>query len=63
MPFAGLRATMLDDPSWFSAFIETMTGEKLSWATTGAPHRFEEAPTTDEFTNPTKLYAEHHASR
>jgi hypothetical protein len=29
-----VRATMLDDPSWFIPFIETWTSEKLPWATT-----------------------------
>jgi len=62
-PVVGLRATMLDDPGWFSPFIETMTSEKLSWATTTALHRFEKGPTMDEFANLTKLYSEHHVSR
>ena len=62
MPFVFLRPTMLDDPSWFSPFIETMTSEKLSWATTGALHHFEKSPTMDEFTNLARLYGEHRAS-
>lgn len=27
-----VRATLLDDPSWFVPFIETVVGEKLPWA-------------------------------
>ena len=36
-----LRPTMLDDASWCSPFVETMTREKLPWATTPAVHSFE----------------------
>jgi hypothetical protein len=38
--FVNLRPTMLDDPSWFTPFIETSTSEKLPWATTPAVHSF-----------------------
>ena len=40
--FVNVRATMLDDPSDFVPFIETMTSEKLPWATTPAVHSFDE---------------------
>ena len=40
-PFVNLRATMLDDPSWFVPFAEFCTAERLSWAGVGAPHSFD----------------------
>ena len=39
-----VRATMLDDASWFEPFIEVFTNEKLAWATTPAVHRFATLP-------------------
>jgi len=42
--FVNVRATMLDDPSWFTPFVETWTREKLAWATTPARHSFAELP-------------------
>jgi hypothetical protein len=47
--FVNLRATMLDDPSWFVPFIETYTSEKLPWATTSAVHSFERFPPMEEY--------------
>jgi hypothetical protein len=47
--FVNVRATMLDDPSWFTPFIETWTSEKLPWATTPAAHSFEKVPPFEEF--------------
>ena len=44
-----VRATMLDDPSWFVPFIETFTSEKLPWATTPAVHSFERFPAMEDF--------------
>lgn len=35
--FVNVRATMLDDPSWFAPFVETYTSEALPWAVAGAP--------------------------
>lgn len=32
MPFVNVRATMLDDTSWFVPFLETYTSEALPWA-------------------------------
>ncbi|WP_300376265.1 GFA family protein [Henriciella sp.] len=43
-----IRATMLDDTSWFAPFMETYLSEKLDWAETGAPHGFEQFPTMDD---------------
>jgi hypothetical protein len=39
-----LRATMLEDHSWFSPFVETSTSEGFAWAKTGAPHSFPNMP-------------------
>jgi hypothetical protein len=47
--FVNVRPTMLDDPSWFSPFIETMTKEKLAWAQTPALHKFEGFPPMEDF--------------
>lgn len=43
-PFVNVRATMLDDPSWFRPFIETYTSEKLPWVTLPAVHSFPQFP-------------------
>jgi hypothetical protein len=56
--FVNLRATMLDDPSGFFPFIETYTSEKLSWASTPAPHRFEKFPPLEEYKGLVEKYAE-----
>jgi len=56
--FVNLRATMLDDPSWFTPFIETWTSEKLPWATTPAVHSYEKLPAMDEYQGLAKAYAE-----
>jgi hypothetical protein len=47
--FVNVRATMLDDASDFSPFIETYTSEKLPWAGTPAPHKFAKFPTLEEY--------------
>ena len=44
-----LRATMLDDATWFAPFIETFTNEKLPWATTGAAHSFATFPANEDY--------------
>ena len=44
-----VRATLLDDPSWFSPYAETMTSEKLPWVTTPAVHSFETWPTAEDW--------------
>lgn len=46
--FLNLRPSVLDDHAWFVPFMETMTREKLPWATTPAPHKFEGFPGMDE---------------
>ncbi len=47
--FVNLRVTMLDDPSWFSPYLETWTSTRLPWAATGAVHAYEEFPPMEQF--------------
>ena len=56
--FVNVRATMLDDPSWFAPFVETFTREKLPWATTPAVHGFETFPPMEAYEGLLKEYAE-----
>ncbi len=56
--FVNVRATMLDDPSGFSPFIETYTSEKLPWATTPARHKFAKFPAVEKYKGLMEKYAE-----
>ena len=47
--FVNLRATMLEDASWFTPFIETWTSEKLPWATTPAVHSYAAVPALEDY--------------
>jgi hypothetical protein len=47
--FVNVRATLLDDTRWFVPFIETMTSEKLPWATTPAVHSYEKFPPFEDY--------------
>jgi hypothetical protein len=42
-----VRASMLDDHSWFIPYLEVNTGEKLPWAETPAVQRYETEPTLE----------------
>ena len=44
-----VRPTMFDDPAWSEPFMETMTAEKLAWATTPAEHSYEGFPSMEDF--------------
>jgi hypothetical protein len=55
--FVNVRATMLDDPSWFRPFVETFTDEKLPWATTPAVHSFGTLPAMDAYEGLIKEFA------
>jgi hypothetical protein len=55
--FVNLRPTMLDDPSGFTPFIETMTSEKLPWASTPAVHSFEKFPAFEDYERLTAEFA------
>lgn len=61
--FVNLRPTMLDEPGWFTPFIETWTSEKLPWATTPAVHSYAALPALDEYQRLVKEYMEGGASR
>lgn len=52
-----VRPTMFDDHAWFAPFMETYTKTKLSWATTGALHAFEEFPPLESYEGLMKEYA------
>ena len=47
--FVNVRASLLDDSSWFVPFVETQTAERLPWATTPAEHSFKRWPKDDEW--------------
>lgn len=47
--FLNVRPTIFEDTSWFSPFIETMTKEKIEWASTPARHSFEGFPPMEEY--------------
>ena len=49
MGFVNVRATMLDDPSWFTPFIENYTSEALPWAKVDAPHSYAKFPPMKEY--------------
>jgi hypothetical protein len=55
--FINVRPTMLDDPSWFVPFIETMASERLPWATTPAKHSYERWPEIEAFDGLIKEYS------
>lgn len=56
--FVNLRPTMLDDPGWFTPFIETWTSERLPWATTPAVHSYSALPTMEDFERLTQEFAQ-----
>lgn len=56
--FVNLRATMLDDPSWFAPFIELQTKDRLPWAITQARYSFDRFPSVDEYVSLATEYAE-----
>jgi len=55
--FVNVRATMLDEASGFSPFIETYTSEKLAWAATPAPLKFAKFPAMEEYKGLMEKYA------
>ncbi|HEX2527843.1 MAG TPA: GFA family protein [Geminicoccus sp.] len=54
--FVNLRPTMLDNPGWFTPYVETWTSEKLPWATTPAVHSYEQLPAFEDFAWLTEAY-------
>ena len=59
--FVNMRATMLDDASWFVPFVETATGEALPWAKTGATHSFANIPGPEAWGPIVAEFAQHGA--
>jgi hypothetical protein len=55
--FVNVRATMLDDTSWFTPFVETRTSEGFAWAKTGAAHSYEKLPEMEAYEGLLKEYA------
>lgn len=49
--FVNVRASTLDDHSWFAPFVETWTGEKLAWVQTPAVHSFPALPQLSDWPN------------
>ena len=58
MGFVNVRATMLDDASWFVPFIETYTSEALPWARTPAPHSFAKFPAMEDYAELVEAFGE-----
>lgn len=56
--FVNARATLLEEVSWFSPFIETWTRTKLSWVTTPAVHSYAEFPPVEDYAMLTAQFAE-----
>lgn len=55
-----VRATLLDDPSWFAPWMETQTAEGLRWAKTGAARSYPRFPPPEELP---ALLADYRAER
>ena len=49
MGFVNVRATMLDDPSWATPFVQSYTSEALPWALVDAPHSYEQFPSMEDY--------------
>lgn len=60
--FVNIRPAMLDEVESFAPFIETFVSEKLHFAETGAPRRFERFPEPNEFASLVQAYASWHAT-
>jgi len=55
--FVNVRATMLDNATDLPPFVETLTSEKLPWATTPARHSYANLPPLDDYDDLIKEYA------
>jgi len=60
--FIMVRAMMLDEVSDYSPFVETMTRDKLPWASTPAVLSFDGFPGPNDFGDVLRAFAEHQAS-
>ena len=52
------RSTMLDDASWVTPFVESMTAEKLPGAATGARHSYPGWPPVEDYPRLIGAYAQ-----
>ena len=57
MGFLNFRATMLDDASWVTPFVESQTAEKLPDVQSGAKHSFERWPAPEDYGRLMQEYA------
>jgi hypothetical protein len=55
--FVNVRVTMLDDPYWFTPFMESWTSTKLPWVTTPAVHSYPEFPSMEDIPKLTAEFA------
>lgn len=58
-----VRATLLDDPSWFAPWLETQTAEGLSWAGTGAARSYSRFPPAEELQSLVAAYRAERGAR
>jgi len=54
--WVNVRATMLDDASWFAPWAEMQTAEMLPWAKTGAGRSFARFPAAEEYAELVRAY-------
>ncbi|HEY7295154.1 MAG TPA: GFA family protein [Dehalococcoidia bacterium] len=52
-----IRATLLEDPSWFAPFVEVYTAEGLPWAKTGALRSYPGLPAQETWPRLVEEYA------
>lgn len=57
MGFVSVRASLLDDASWFVPFVETQTAEKLPGAETGATISYQRFPEIEAWQDLTERFA------
>ena len=56
-----VRASMLEDPTWFQPYVETSRAEGFPWAETGAKHSFPGIPDVEAFGPLVAEFAQHGA--
>lgn len=61
--FVNVRATAVDEVSWFTPFIETCTREMLPWARTPALYSYPQFPPEQDFARLLQEFATRAASR
>ena len=58
--FVNVRSALFEPAAWSEPFVETVTAEKMPWATTPAKHAYEHFPPMEDFP---RLLAEYAAQR